>query len=110
MVFTFDIYHLNIISRNPTYFMKKYQAVILLIITVSILTSFTYASAAIPDPRIVHATSEHSTIMGFTVPTNTTLVEIQGTHVVPEFPSLVPILLSSIIFVIAFYRIRFRPT
>lgn len=56
------------------------------------------------------ATSEHSTIMGFTVPTNTTLVEIQGTHVVPEFPFLVPILLSSIIFVIAFYMIRFRPT
>ena len=32
-------------------------------------------------------TSDHSTIMGFTVPTNTTLVEIQGTHVVPEFPT-----------------------
>lgn len=200
MVFTFDIYHRNIILRNLTCFMKIYQAVILLTITVSISASFTYASAEIPDPRIVHAlvsspvsvfgktypiqvdnstyniyygfkftyanaskisfvpvhnsiqislngvtetdamwiqfpqnlisaennnfvlyvdgqerkyelaTSEHSTIMGFTVPTNTTLVEIQGTHVVPEFPFLVPILLSSIIFVIAFYRIRFRPT
>ena len=32
------------------------------------------------------ATSDHSTIMGFTVPTNATLVEIQGTHIVPEFP------------------------
>ncbi len=32
------------------------------------------------------ATSDHSTVMGFMVPTNATLVEIQGTHVVPEFP------------------------
>ena len=32
------------------------------------------------------ATTDHSTVMGFMVPTNTTLVEIQGTHVVPEFP------------------------
>jgi hypothetical protein len=32
------------------------------------------------------ATSDHSTIMGFTIPTNATLVEIQGTRVVPEFP------------------------
>lgn len=32
------------------------------------------------------ATSGHFTIMGFMIPENTTLVEIHGTHVVPEFP------------------------
>jgi hypothetical protein len=32
------------------------------------------------------ATSGHSTILGFMVHTNATLVEIQGTHIVPEFP------------------------
>jgi hypothetical protein len=32
------------------------------------------------------ATSAHSTVMGFMVPMNATLVEIQGTRVVPEFP------------------------
>ncbi|MDE1812944.1 MAG: hypothetical protein KGH85_08805, partial [Thaumarchaeota archaeon] len=32
------------------------------------------------------ATSDHSTIMGFTVPTSAKIVSIQGTHVVPEFP------------------------
>ena len=54
------------------------------------------------------ATSNHSTIMGFTVPTNTTLVEIQGTHVVPEFPFIVPILFFSFVSVIVFYRMRIR--
>ena len=32
------------------------------------------------------AISGHSTILGFMVHTNATLVEIQGTHIVPEFP------------------------
>ena len=32
------------------------------------------------------ATSGHFTIMGFMVPENTSLIEIQGTRIVPEFP------------------------
>jgi hypothetical protein len=54
------------------------------------------------------ATSGHSTIIGFMIPTNTTRVEIQGTHVVPEFPFAIPIFLASFVSVIAFYGIRFR--
>lgn len=32
------------------------------------------------------AISGHSTVMGFMVPTNAQLVEIQGTRIIPEFP------------------------
>lgn len=32
------------------------------------------------------ATSGHLTVMGFMIPTNAIIIEIQGTHVVPEFP------------------------
>ena len=32
------------------------------------------------------ATSAHSIIMGFTVPANATIIKIQGTYIVPEFP------------------------
>ena len=38
------------------------------------------------EEKYVLATSDHSTVMEFMVPTNATLVEIQGTHIVPEFP------------------------
>src|SRR5574340_528824 len=55
MVFTCDIYRINIISRIITRFMEKFQIVILLIITVLISSSFISASAEILDPRIVHA-------------------------------------------------------
>lgn len=54
------------------------------------------------------ATSDHSTVMGFTVPTNTTLVEIQGTHIVPEFPFAVLVLLSSFVTITVFYRTIMR--
>lgn len=54
------------------------------------------------------ATSDHSTVMGFTVPTNTTLVEIQGTHIVPEFPFAVLVLLSSFATITVFYRTIMR--
>jgi hypothetical protein len=47
------------------------------------------------------ATSDHSTIMGFMVPINTTLVEIQGTHIIPEFPiSTISVMLIGFVTVI----------
>jgi hypothetical protein len=51
------------------------------------------------------ATSDHSTIMGFTVPTNTTRIEIQGTRVIPEFPTSATVAMM-IGFIIAIIRIR----
>ncbi len=51
------------------------------------------------------ATSDHSTIMGFTVPTNTTRIEIQGTHIIPEFPISATVAMM-IGFIIVTLRIR----
>ncbi len=51
------------------------------------------------------ATSDHSTIMGFTVPTNTTRIEIQGTHIIPEFPTSATVVMM-IGFIIVILRIR----
>lgn len=51
------------------------------------------------------ATSDHSTIMGFTVPTNTTRIEIQGTHIIPEFPTSAVVAMM-IGFIIVIIRIR----
>ena len=51
------------------------------------------------------ATSDHSTIMGFTVPTNATHIEIQGTHVIPEFPTSAAVAMM-IGFIIVILRIR----
>ena len=51
------------------------------------------------------ATSDHSTIMGFTVPTNTSIVKIQGTHIVPEFP-MSTVVVMAIGFVTIIFGIR----
>lgn len=49
------------------------------------------------------ATSDHSTVMGFMVPTNATLVEIQGTRIVPEFPiSATAVMMISFITIMLF--------
>jgi hypothetical protein len=196
MIFTFDIYHVSIISRRLTCFMNKTQTTILLVFVILVSSiGFTYASAQMPDPKTVPkivsspvsvfgktyslqvdnktyniyygfkftyanaenislvsdhnsmqinlngitetdsmwiqfpqdlvsaennnfilyvdghekkyelATSDHSTIMGFTVPTNTTRVEIQGTHVIPEFPTSATVAMM-IGFIIVILRIR----
>lgn len=52
------------------------------------------------------ATSDHSTIMGFMVPTNTTIVEIQGTHIVPEFPYVTTMLIIAIVSSILIQKIK----
>jgi hypothetical protein len=52
------------------------------------------------------ATSAHSTIMGFMVPTNTALVEIQGTSVVPEFPFAFIVLIIATVSVVLIQKIR----
>jgi hypothetical protein len=38
------------------------------------------------EKKYVLATTDHSTTMEFMLPANAALVEIQGTHIVPEFP------------------------
>jgi hypothetical protein len=52
------------------------------------------------------ATSDHSTIMGFMVPTNATLVEIQGTHIVPEFPFAIIVLIIATFSVVLIQKIK----
>ena len=52
------------------------------------------------------ATSDHSTIMGFMVPANTSLVEIQGTHIIPEFPYAIIVLIIAIFSVVLIQKIK----
>lgn len=49
--------------------------------------------------------SDHHTVMGFVVPTNSTAVDIQGTRTVPEFPTAM--IVAAISFVIVIYCTRF---
>lgn len=51
------------------------------------------------------AVSDHSTVMGFVVPANSTSVDIQGTRIVPEFPTA--IIIATLSFVIVIYSTRF---
>jgi hypothetical protein len=60
------------------------------------------------EKKYEYATSGHSIIMGFMVPTNATLVEIQGTHVVPEFPFAVIILIIGTIVTLVITRIKWN--
>ncbi len=51
------------------------------------------------------AESDHSTVMGFNVPANSTSVDIQGTQVMPEFPT--SLVVATISFAIMIYGARF---
>jgi hypothetical protein len=54
------------------------------------------------------ATSDHSTIMGFMVPTNASLVEIQGTNVIPEFPFAILALMIGTFSIILIPKLRLQ--
>lgn len=54
------------------------------------------------------ATYDHSTIMGFIVPTSAKTIYIQGTHVVPEFPTstTITMMISFMIIILGAITIR----
>jgi uncharacterized membrane protein len=58
------------------------------------------------EKKYEHATSDHSIIMGFMIPTNATLVEIQGTHIVPEFPFAIIVLIIATFSVVLIQKIK----
>lgn len=58
------------------------------------------------EEKYEYATSNHSITMGFTVPTNTTLVEIQGTHIIPEFPYAIIVLIIAIFSVVLIQKAK----
>ncbi len=57
------------------------------------------------ETRYELAESDHSTVMGFNVPANSTSVDIQGTQVIPEFP--ISLVVTTISFAIIIYGARF---
>lgn len=58
------------------------------------------------EEKYEYATSDHSIIIGFMIPTNATLVEIKGTIVVPEFPFTIMVLIIAIFSVVLIQKIR----
>jgi hypothetical protein len=53
-------------------------------------------------------TSAETRTLEIDFPQNRSFVEIKGTHIVPEFPFAIPVLLISIMSLIVFYRIKIR--
>lgn len=58
------------------------------------------------EKKYEYSTTDHSIVMGFMIPTNTTLVEIRGSHIVPEFPFAIIILVIATFSVVLIQKIR----
>jgi hypothetical protein len=58
------------------------------------------------EKKYEFATTDHSTTMEFMLPANATLVEIQGIHVIPEFPFAIILLTIAIFSMVLIQKIK----